>query len=230
MDREKGEKMDNGKKEYKGFANIKGVNEPTVMYGNSKEEILTRLNSWNAARKEQDQFSTCNIGKIDENGKYDNYRKYDIASGRDITNIYLRLPSLEKPEFQKLVQELKGHGAKFNSNKKLWYIAPDNENIKYFEKYIPKILEREKEYTDIHKNPELKRKQIAKKINQQGYQANKGMVHKIQQLNIMTGRENSVKDIADAYKNHVYKDNPEAKNLVEDLVKEFRMQQMEIQL
>lgn len=120
---------------YKGYAYVKGNNKPYVIYGNSNVEILSRLQGFNRARSQQMQYSTVNIGKLDAAlNKYTNYQKFEVASGKNITPIYLHLPSLPKEEFKMLTNQLKESGAKFNGIKKEWYVTPDLKEK--FSKYI----------------------------------------------------------------------------------------------
>lgn len=120
---------------YKGFAYTKGNEKPYVTFGNSRHEIISRLQGYNRARSRQMQYTSVNIGQLnDQTNKYENYKKYDVTTGKDITPIYLKLPSLTKDEFKMLTTQLKEDGAKYNSFKKAWYITPDMKDK--FEKYI----------------------------------------------------------------------------------------------
>ena len=114
-----------GQPYFKGFAQAAGQEKPTVVFGNSKEEILARLNSWNRARAENNRFETCNIGQLDEeSNKYTGYHKYDM-DGHDISNIYLKIPPMGKDRFQQTLSDLKDAGAKYNPAKKQWYVKYD---------------------------------------------------------------------------------------------------------
>ena len=114
--------------QYKGFAYTKGSDKPTVVYGASSEDILAKLNSYNITRIEQDKFMTCNVGILNtETSKYGDYHRYEVATGKDISPIYLQIPPLRESEFRKVVADLDAADAKFNSHKKRWYITPDQD-------------------------------------------------------------------------------------------------------
>lgn len=113
-----------GNNKYKGFAYTKEGNKPTAVYGMSAEDILAKLNSYNIARTEKDKFTACNIGSLnEETSKYENYHRYEVATGKDITAVYLNIPPLNRDEFRKVTADLKAAGAKFNPKKKAWYIT-----------------------------------------------------------------------------------------------------------
>lgn len=121
--------------QFKGFA-YANTNKPTVLYGASVEEILRRLNSYNAARVADFQFKICNIGQLDvQTSKYVDYHKFDVATGRDISNTYLEIPALKKSEFKKVISDLKAAGARYNPSVKKWYITPDqvDQDIQKFQ-------------------------------------------------------------------------------------------------
>lgn len=118
--------------QYKGFAYTNSSNKPTIVYGTSAEDILTKLSAYNIARTENDKFRTCNIGELNvDTGKYGEYHKYDVATGKDISSIYLQIPRLNKTEFQKVVADLKAAGARYNPNKKAWYITVDQDKREF---------------------------------------------------------------------------------------------------
>lgn len=121
--------------QYKGFAYKKENSKSTAVYGASTENILAELNAYNVVNTDQDQFRTCNIGKLNtETNKYEDYHKYDVATGKDISPVYLQIPYLEKDEFQKVVADLKAAGARFNPNKREWYITSDQaENLQKYQ-------------------------------------------------------------------------------------------------
>ncbi|MBD5469120.1 MAG: pentapeptide repeat-containing protein [Lachnospiraceae bacterium] len=117
-----------GNNQYKGFAYTKGSDKPTVVYGASSDDILAKLNSYNIARTEQDKFMKCNIGSLNtETSKYEDYHRYEVATGKDISPIYLQIPPLGDNQFRKVIADLDAADAKFNSYKKRWYITPDQD-------------------------------------------------------------------------------------------------------
>ncbi len=112
--------------QYKGFAYTKGNNKPTVLFGETRDDILKKLNVYNAARTQEYKFSTCSIGSLDAGtDKYTDYHKYEVATGKELPKIYLEIPPLKKEEFQKVTADLKAAGASFDPNKKQWYYTSD---------------------------------------------------------------------------------------------------------
>lgn len=61
--------------------------------------------------------------------------KYETATGKDITPIYLNLPHMSRENFAKTTLYLKENGAKFSSTKKLWYVTKD-QNLDKFERFL----------------------------------------------------------------------------------------------
>lgn len=122
---------------YKGFAYIKGNDKPYVLYGNSQTEIINRLQGYNRARSPELVYRNVNIGTLDPNqDKYINYHKYEVATGKDITSVYLHLPVMEREDFRLLTAQLKEEGAKYNAVKKSWYITQEQADNPVFAKYL----------------------------------------------------------------------------------------------
>lgn len=122
---------------YKGFAYIKGNDKPYVLYGNSQTEIINRLQGYNRARSPELVYRNVNIGTLNPNQeKYTNYHKFEVATGKDITSVYLHLPAMEREDFRLLTAQLKEEGAKYNAVKKSWYITQEQANNPVFAKYL----------------------------------------------------------------------------------------------
>lgn len=121
-----------------GYAYTKGPDsEKKVVFGRSREEILKLLNKWNENREPDKAYITCSIGEY-QSGKYQDYTKYDIRTGKNITRIYLDIPNgLSKEEFMSTIQYFKENGAQFSPNprKKGWYVFP--EQTEKFLDYLP---------------------------------------------------------------------------------------------
>lgn len=131
---EKAEQVSNTNKcmknQYISYAYENGKNK--MLYGNSIDEIISKWQKIENARSEGNKLGYCYIKKNDDSSKVS---RYEIATGRDVTLIYLKLPPMKKDEFAETVKQLKDDGAKFNKAKKEWYVTKDMDLSK-FEKYI----------------------------------------------------------------------------------------------
>lgn len=128
---------ENQQKHCRGYAYVKGQQKPQILHANTPEEIILRLQSWNKARPEDMKFKVVNIGSLDnEQNKYTDYHKYDVATGKDISPVYLQIPKMEKEEFLQTVSYLKENGAKYLPNQHKWYISQDMEKMP-FKKFLP---------------------------------------------------------------------------------------------
>lgn len=268
----------------KGFANVPGKDKPYILYGESPEAIIKRLQSFNEARPENDRFSNCNIGWRESDGKYAGYHKYEVATGKDISSIYLSIPPMKKEEFNKTVEYLKENGARFNANLKQWYVNPEHADLNKFTEYISAaqdttlrsfVMENgrmpvpsvpEVSYTsaigtiDLEycvqlndgKKIHLGTKELGKPIDEiatageavdriekavaktvvsenikhAGYQPNDQLVGKYLKFNDLTGKNNAVSDICNAFKTGKYSEEPEIDTLVKDMGKLFQQQEI----
>lgn len=126
---------------YRGTVYLKGNGEKETkemtFYGDTPEQILARLRGWNETQKEDAKINVCYIRKLNtENNKYENPAKYEIATGNDITPIYLNLPHLSRTKYMKLVDELKQNGAKYNPVKKAFFVTKQSD-LNAFKDYLP---------------------------------------------------------------------------------------------
>lgn len=130
-----------GNNQYKGFAYTKEGNKPTAVYGESRNDILAKLKSYNIARTEKDKFVACNIGSLnEETSKYEKYHRYEVATGKDITAIYFSIPPLNRDKFREVTADLKAIGAKFNPKKKEWYITNGRvEELQTLQTYLDSL-------------------------------------------------------------------------------------------
>lgn len=107
--------------------------KPRVVYGNNVDEILDKAGE---IAKADGNYKDVNIGELGEDGKYSDFRQYDIAERIDKSPVYLKIPYMEKEEFTRTITELKEKGARFNSYSKRWYI-PYDADFEKFSRFIP---------------------------------------------------------------------------------------------
>ena len=124
---------------YQAYAYLKKLtNKPTVIFGNSPENLLTKLQRWNMTRTEEMKFHSCYIRKLNpETNRYENTTRFEVESGKDITPIYLNIPHMESDDFKKAVEQLKKNGAKYNYKKKAFYITKAENDLNLFADYLP---------------------------------------------------------------------------------------------
>ena len=130
------ENKENFQQHCRGYAYVKGQQKPHILHANTPEEIVMRLQNWNKTRPADMQFKVVNIGSLDnQQNKYVDYHKYEVATGKDISSVYLELPKMNKEEFLQTVSYLKENGAKYLPNSKKWYITADMDQTP-FERFL----------------------------------------------------------------------------------------------
>jgi hypothetical protein len=109
-----------------------------VFYGNSIQDILTILQNKNNNLNGESRYINVYIGELNtEKNMYENFAKYEIASGKNITPIYLNIPHIsDRKEFKALAKTLSDNGAKYNKFKNKFYITRDCDLNKFAE-FLP---------------------------------------------------------------------------------------------
>jgi len=70
-----------------------------------------------------------------------------------------------------------------------------------------------------------RKKEVEKELRKHGYIPDKNLISNIIRLDQITGKTNSLPDICQVYKNETYKDNPEARQLIKEMGREFQRQE-----
>lgn len=128
-------------KSYKGIVYVdkNGERKNTeTLYRNSAQDILTTLQERNKNLLKENQYINVYIGELNtEKNMYDNFAKYEIVSGKNITPIYLNIPHIsDRKEFKALAKTLSDNGAKYNKFKNKFYITRDCDLNKFAE-FLP---------------------------------------------------------------------------------------------
>lgn len=157
------------KLEYRGEAYIKGTGEkqiPVCITGHTPEEVLTALRIRNRNQTADKQLVTCYMKKINpQTHQYETQAKYDIKTGLDITPIYLQLPHVKDGQWEKIKDLLKKNGAKYNPQKKAFYITRQND-LNFFASYIPANVYAHLKSQTLVKNPSSQKTPISSKLNE----------------------------------------------------------------
>lgn len=103
-------------------------------YGKDLEAILNEIRS--QQEKPNSSMAKVKTVYIKQQGTNGTSLKYDIASGKDITPIYLKLPFAGREEFKRMTTYLKENGAVFNPHKKEWYVTRE-QDLSKFKAYLP---------------------------------------------------------------------------------------------
>lgn len=186
------------------------------IYAPSKEEVLKAVKE--AQTIELKGNERCYIQKY--NKQPDSYQQegiYLIASGKDITPVELKLPYMTESTFHEVKDNIKEMGAKFNVQKKMWYIerAVGQETIDAIQGYINK--HDEAIYLHLPATGKEAFKQIVAQIKQDGakYNSDKKAWYITEQMDkskftnyLKDQKKESVKAKILQYKSEVEKKNP----------------------
>ncbi|MCM1184542.1 MAG: hypothetical protein NC337_14320 [Roseburia sp.] len=117
--------------------------------GDSFEEVLGAWRKLDAERGGDNKLGYFYLKTNNpETGKTEAGR-YEIATGKDVTPVYLHIPPMGREKFAETVQYLKDNGAKFNGVKMAWYVTK-NMDMGKFQQYL-KAPETEKKGSTIAK-------------------------------------------------------------------------------
>lgn len=122
---------------YIGYAYMKNNNKPKVIFGNSKEKIIALLQTWNKTRTPGFTYDICNVGTYNQDtGKYGDYQKINIQTGKQVDLIFLQIPKgIDQEKFNNLLSYLSKNGARYDKSRKQWYITEDMKDK--FAEYLP---------------------------------------------------------------------------------------------
>lgn len=109
--------------------------------GSSIEAIIEQWQKIEAGRDENDKLGHFYLKERNpETGELGSASRYEIATGKDVTPVYLNLPQMDKEAFTETIQQLKEAGAKFSRTKQAWYVTRDQDMSK-FEAYLKPVPE-----------------------------------------------------------------------------------------
>lgn len=111
---------------YKAYAYSQASKIPSVFYGMNQSEIFQKIQVFNNSA--MNPILTCNVGTYSsEQNNYQDYHRFDVATGKDISPYYFKIPTLSADLFKNTTQQLKEMGAKFHPLKKEWYVIQEKQ-------------------------------------------------------------------------------------------------------
>ncbi|MDE5697840.1 MAG: hypothetical protein K2I96_10605 [Lachnospiraceae bacterium] len=103
------------------YATLPGSEKETVLEGNDLGELFAK---WKEMEGKQEPGNKIrNVFVIDTTAQSDTTRKYEIATGKDVTPVYLKFPEMSGDDTERVTQWLKENGAEYNEKRNLWYIG-----------------------------------------------------------------------------------------------------------
>lgn len=133
-------------------------------------------------------------------------------------------------KFENLVRDIMNESKSLNYRDSLY---SDIQNLEKIKASLQNLEDSIADFTNTKNHVELIEKnnpKISNMITAAGYRTSQSLIHNISQLNRLTKRENSIKDICGAYKNNTYETaNPECQCLVDSIGQEFKVQQFRMQ-
>lgn len=109
----------------------------------------------------------------------------------------------------------------------LFKAIKDAEKCSNYLSYQAELIS-EKEYEKLTQDSDMKgknEKEIEKNIIKSGHKPTERMIGNIKQINHLTGRENTMKDICRAFKERTYADQPKIDELVSAIAEECKIQE-----
>jgi len=142
---------------YVTYATLPGSEKETVLEGDDLGQLFAK---WREMEEKQDPgHKIRNVFVVDTTAAYDASRKYEIATGKDVTPVYLEFPAMSGEDTEKVIQWLKENGAEYNGKRNLWYIGRQDsaQFIDKFKRYIQESSESRKETKPREKAVEEKK-------------------------------------------------------------------------
>lgn len=132
------EEETDGEYRYVTYATLPGQKKETVLEGDDLGELFAK---WKEMEGMQDPGNRIrNVFVIDTTARSDATRKYEIATGRDVTPVYLKFPEMSGDDTERVTQWLKENGAEYNSKRNMWYVGRQDSArfMENFRKFIRK--------------------------------------------------------------------------------------------
>ncbi len=103
-------------------------------FGISKNDVIDTVRQFKGT--ELTGKERCYIQECDAEGQYQQEGIYLVASGRDVTPVDIRLPYMRPETFQEVKEVIKSMGAKFDGDRKKWYVERGNESNAALQNYL----------------------------------------------------------------------------------------------
>lgn len=129
---------------YVTYASVDG--KETVMEGDDLGELLEKWKLLDAGRDSMQSIGHVFVIDNRHDGSAKT-RRYEIATGMDVTPIYLKLPEMSGDDTERVKQWLRENGAEYNEKKNLWYITGAQDKDRFTESFRQYIK-------GSHKKPE----------------------------------------------------------------------------
>lgn len=121
---------------YVTYATLPGSEKETVLEGDDLGKLFVK---WREMEEKQDpEHKIRNVFVIDTNATSNPSCKYEIATGRDVTPVYLEIPEMSGDDMEQVTQWLKENGAEYDGKRNLWYVIRQDSSqfMDNFRKFI----------------------------------------------------------------------------------------------